>query len=49
MWLGQGGAQSGVLLLGEQRLTCSPMTALVAHTVRSCSVVVARDLADPVC
>src|SRR6478672_9201040 len=48
MRLGKGSAQSGVVLLGQQGMTRSPVTALVAHTVGSSPVVAARDLADPV-
>jgi hypothetical protein len=49
-WMGFGErlAQRCLLLLGEQRLTCSPRTALVAHAVGSSRVVATRDLADPV-
>jgi hypothetical protein len=48
MWLGQGGAQRGVLLRVARRMPCLPMTALVAHSVGSRLVVAARYLADPV-
>jgi hypothetical protein len=45
--LGKGRAQSDLVLLGQQRMTCSRRTALVAHPVGSRPVVAARELANP--
>ena len=48
MRLGKGRTQRGLLLLAQQRMARSPVTALVAHTVGSSPIVAARDLADPI-
>src|SRR6185437_6801011 len=48
MGLGQGGAQSGIGLLAQQRMTHSRVPALVAHAVGSNRVIAARDLANPI-
>jgi hypothetical protein len=45
---GKRRTQGLLLFLGEQRLTSSSRTALVAHTVGSHPVIAARDLANPV-
>jgi hypothetical protein len=48
MRLGKRCVQGRLVLLGEQRMTRSPMTTLVAHSVGSSLVVAARDPADPI-